>query len=398
MRDALKMAWVLLALGLPNSSLAQGALKLGVLTDMSGPFSDSVGPGSVAAAELAIEDFSAEAKGWSVALVSADHQNKPDTGAAIARRWVDGEGVDAIVDLPNSGVALAVSSLMAEKNRLALASSSMTSDLTGKACKPTTLQWVSDTYAQGAAMTAAAKEAGLGLDWFFLSVDYALGAALVRDASKLLEARGGKVVGNVRHPLGVADFGSFLLQAQASGATTLALANTGADMVTALKQANEFGLRRKMRVAALFVQLPDVEALGLELASGLVLAEAFYWDMNDRTRAFADRFARKMGGRKPSQDHAGVYSATLAWARAARDAGTKDASAVMAQLKSRPIDDPLFGKVTIRVDGRALHDMHLFEVKAPAESRAKHDFYRLLATIPADKAFRAPSEDCALVK
>ena len=362
-------------------------VRIGVLTDMSGPFSDQVGPGSVAAAKLALDDFAKESGGLSVELLSADHQNKPDVGLALARRWLDQEGVAAIVDLPNSGVALAVANLMKERNRVALASSSMSSDLTGRACAPTTVQWVSDTWAQGSATARALAARGFK-SWYFLTVDYALGQALERDATTALVAAGGRSTGATRHPLGTSDFSSPLVQTQASGADVLALANTGADMISAIKQAGEFGLTPKMKIAALFIQLSDVHSLGLGAASGLQLATGFYWDRNAATRAFGGRFGGVMNGRRPTEDHAGVYSATLAYLRAVRDAKTIEGDRVVGAMRRAPIEDPLFGTVTIRPEGRAVHDLFLYEVKAPTESKGPYDYYKLIATVPGEQAFR----------
>ena len=374
--------------GLPaRAEIPGNKIKIGVLTDMSGPFADQVGAGSVAAARLAAEDFNKETPGLAVEIVFADHQNKPDIGAAIARRWFDEDGVDAVADLPNSGVALAVASIAHDKHRTALASSSMSSDLTGKSCQPTTVQWVSDTWAQGRAMAAGLAPEGLK-DWYFLTVNYTLGQSLEADATSALTALGGKVAGSSRDPLGTTDFAGPLLKAQSSGANVLALASTGTDMINAIKQAGEFGLRDKMTPAALFIQLSDVDAIGLDVAAGLQLVTGFYWDRTDGTRSWSNRFAAAMSGRKPTEDHAGVYSATLAYLRAARDAGTIEGEAVVRQMGAKPIDDPLWGTVTIRPDGRAVHDMYRYRVKAPAESRGKSDAYTLVATILGADAFR----------
>jgi branched-chain amino acid transport system substrate-binding protein len=362
-------------------------VKIGVLTDMSGPFSDQVGKGSVVAAELAAEDFAKESKGLKVEILFADHQNKPDIGLAIARHWVDEDKVAAIVDLPNSGIALAVANLMHDKHRTALTSSSLTSDLTGKACAPTTVQWVTDTFVQGKSTVQALAQRDLKT-WYFLVVDYALGQALERDATAALVALGGKAVGEVRSPLGATEFSSPLLSAQSSGASVLALASTGADMINAIKQAGEFGITPKMKIAPLFIQLSDVHALGLTVAKGLQFVEAFYWDLNEKTRAWSRRWSAKMDGRMPTEDHAGTYSATLAYLRAVRDAGTIEGEKAVERMKMTPIDDQLFGKVTIRRDGRAVHDVYLFEVKTPEESKGPYDDYKLVTTIPGDKAFR----------
>lgn len=394
-------AGLALSLVLGTSALAQDAkapIKVGVLSDMSGPFADQAGTGSVAAAQLAVEDFAKEAGELKVEVVSADHQNKPDIGLATARRWLDQDGVSTIVDLPNSAVALAVSNLMRERHRVALASSALTSDLTGKACAPTTVQWVSDTWAQGSATARAVAGRGLK-SWYFVTVDYALGHALERDATVALKAAGGTVKGSSKHPLNAGDFASPLLAAQGSGAQVLALADTGADMINAVKQAAEFGVMPEMRLAALFVQLSDVHALGLKAAQGLQLATAFYWDRTDATRAFAKRFAERMNGRMPTENHAGVYSSTLAYLRAVRDTGTIEGEKVVAAMREKPIADPLFGTVTVRQDGRAVHDVFLYEVKNPADSKGPYDYYKLLDTVPGDQAFRPMAEGgCALVK
>ena len=296
-----------------RAEIPDNTVRIGVLTDMTGPFADQVGAGSVAAAKLAAEDFAGESKGLKVEILSADHQNKPDIGAGIAAKWVDQDGVDAIVDLPNSGVALAVAGVMRDKHRVALASSSMSSAITGKACAPTTVQWVSDTWVQGASTVAAMLKAGADT-WYFITVDYALGQALQGDATTALNAAGGKVLGSSRLPLGTTDFGSPLLEAQGSGAKVLALANTGADAINAVKQAQEFGLTKSgTKLAALFMMISDIQSIGLPAAHGLQLTEAFYWDLNDDTRAWSRRFAERMNGRMPTQNHAGVYSATLAY-------------------------------------------------------------------------------------
>ncbi|WP_342636814.1 ABC transporter substrate-binding protein [Enterovirga rhinocerotis] len=373
-------------------------MTIGVLTDMNGPFSDQVGRGSVVAAELAAEDFAREDESLAVTIVSADHQNKPDIGLAIARRWIDTENVAAIVDLPHSGVALGVAHLMRERDRVALASSSMTSDLTGKACAPTTVQWVTDTWAQGRGTVAALAGDGLSA-WYFLTVDYALGHALERDATAALAATGGSVSGATRQPLGTADFSSSLLRARSSGAQVLALASTGADMIAAIKQAGEFGLTPGLTIAPLFIQLSDIHALGLETAQKLRFVASFYWDLDDATRAWSRRWGERMGGRMPTEDHAGVYSATLAYLRAVRRSGTVEGARVVAAMKAAPIDDPLFGRTIIRADGRAVHDVHVFEVKRPAQSRGPYDYSVRTGTIPGAEAFRPlAAGECPLVR
>lgn len=380
-----------------RAEIAGNKVRIGVLTDMSGPFADQVGPGSVAAAHLAAEDFAPESRGLQVEIVSADHLNKPDVGSGIARRWFDTEGVDAIVDLPNSGVALSVINVAQERHKTALASSSLSSDITGKACQATTIQWVSDTWAQGRSTVLGLKAQGLD-KWYFITVNYALGISLEADATTALTSVGGTVKGSSRIPLGTTDFGSPLLQAQGSGANVLGIATTGADMINAIKQAREFGLTGTLTSAALFIQLSDVEAIGLPVAQGLQFTSAFYWDLNDGTRAFGKRFGAAMSGRMPTEDHAGVYSATLAYLRAVRDAQTTVGEDVVAQMRKAPIADSLFGPVSIRADGRALHDMYRFRVKTPAESKSHWDLYQLLATIPAAEAFRPIAEGgCRLV-
>lgn len=370
------------------AQLPDNVVRIGVLTDMSGPFADQVGRGSVVSAQMAAEDFAPEAQGLKVEVLSADHLNKPDVGVGIARRWVDEDGVAAVVDLPNSGVALAVANLMRQKNRVALASSSATSDLTGKACAPTTVQWVSDTWSQAHSLVHALLEQKLNT-WFFLDVDYALGKTLERDATEALIAGGGKVLGVVRVPLGTTDFSTPLLQAQSSGAKVLALANTGADAINTIKQAAEFGITRKgMTLAALFLQISDVHSIGLQTAQGLLLPSPFYWDLNEKTRAWSKRWSARMGGRMPTMMHAGVYSATMAYLRAVRETRTLDGAKTVAAMKGKMVDDPLFGPTIIRADGRAVHASYLFRVKSPAESHGPWDYYVRVATIPPEKAFR----------
>ena len=319
--------------------------------------------------------------------------------SGIARRLVRyQDGVDAIVDLPNSGVALAVAGVGHDHHRAVLASSSMSSDISGKACQPTTVVWVSDTWAQGKSTAAGLVPQGLN-NWYFFTVNYALGQSLEADATSALKALGGKVAGSSRDPLGTTDFGGPLLQAQSSGANVLALASTGSDLINALKQAQEFGLKGQLTPAALFIQLSDVDAIGLPVAQGLQLTTGFYWDLNDTTRAWSKRFAAVRDGRMPTEDHAGVYSATLAYLRAVRDSGTIEGEKVVEAMRKAPIAGTLFGTVTIRADGRAVHDMYRFQVKTPAESHARYDDYKLLATIPGAEAFRPPNEGgCSLIK
>ena len=392
------LALTTLGVGSAVAQIPNGTVKVGVLSDFSGPFSDQGGKGSLVAAQMAAEDFAKENRDFKVEIVSADHQNKPDVGSAIARRWFDEEHVDAIVDLPNSGVGLAINTIAHEKNRVMLASSTATSDLTGKFCQPTTVQWSLDTWALGNAVGKAITERG-GKTWYFVSFDYALGKALQKDTSEAVQRAGGRILGSVSHPLGTSDFGSYLLQAQGSGADVVALGDTGADAINAIKQAAEFQVPGPgKRIAALFIQISDVDAIGLQTAQGLILSEPFYWDLNDKTRSFSQRFAERMGGRVPTMNHAGTYSSTLAYLHAVQAAKTIEGDKVVAQMTTAPIDDPLFGTVTVRKDGRAVHNMYVFQVKSPGESKRRYDDYTLLQTIPAEQAFR-PLKDgnCPLV-
>ena len=380
-----------------RAEIPDHVLRVGVLNDMAGPFAAQSGPGSVVAAQMAAEDFAPEAGGLRVEILSGDHQNKADIGATIVRQWIDRDGVTAVADSVNSGVGLAINQILREKHRTFVATNVGTSDLTGKFCAPTTVQWNMDTWAFGNAIARALYAQG-DKDWFFVAVDYALGAALQRDATAALTALGGHVAGGVRAPLGTTDFSSFLVQAQASGAPVVAFANTGADLVNAVKQANEFGLTPKQKLAALFATIVDVDAVGLAQMQGLLLAESYYWDMNDATRAFARRFAARMGGRMPTANQAAVYGSVLAYLRAAKAADSIDGEAVIAEMRRAPIQDPLFGPVTVRPDGRAVHDMYVFRVKAPSASHARWDDYDLVATIPAAQAFRPLDQGgCPLV-
>ncbi len=360
-------------------------LKIGVLNDASGPFADQSGRGSVVAAQLAADDFAKEAPGVKVEIVYGDHQNKPDIGSQIVRAWVDRDGVVAVADAVNSAVGLAVNDIMRERHRTFIASNVGTSDLTGKACAPTTVQWTFDTWAFGNSAARALKDVG---PFYFMSFDYALGQALERDTTAALKAMGGTVAGSVKHPLGTTDFSSYLLQAQASGAKVIAFASTGTDFINAAKQAAEFGVNKTATITGLFTQITDVESLGLQAAQGLVATEAFYWDLNEETRAFTKRFAEKMPGRVPTENQAGVYSSVLAYLRAAKAADSIEGERVVEAMRRAPIEDKLFGTVTVRPDGRAVHAMHVFRVKAPAASTSRWDVYSLVSTIPAAEAFR----------
>lgn len=389
----------LVAVAMTGAAQAQTSVKLGILNDRSGVYSDLTGEGSVIAARMAVEDFKAAEKGIKVDIVAADHQNKPDIGASIARQWYDQDGVDVILDVPTSSVALAVNGIAREKNKILINSGGGTSDLTGAQCSPNTVHWTYDTWALANGTGGAMVKRG-GDTWFFLTADYAFGHALERDTSALVTKAGGKVVGTVRHPFPGQDFSSFLLQAQSSKAKVIGLANAGGDFVNTMKQAAEFGIvQGGQSLAGLLVFITDVHSLGLQVAQGLVMTEAFYWDQNDQTRAWSKRFAEKNGGKMPTMVHAGVYAGALHYLKAVEALKDKDTAKVMAKMKEMPTDDPLFGKGKIRPDGRKIHDMFLFEVKKPSESKGDWDLYKLLATIPAEQAFRPMSEGgCPLVK
>ena len=382
-----------------QAQISDGVIKIGVLTDMSSLYADLSGQGSVIAARMAVEDFGAAKKGMKVEIISADHQNKADVGSGIARQWLDSDKVDVIVDTPNSAVALAVNQIVKEKGKAFLVSGAASSDLTGKACSPNTVHWTYDTWALANGTGSAIVKTG-GDSWFFLTADYAFGHALERDTEAVVVKNGGKVLGKVRHPLNTADFSSFLLQAQASKAKIIGLANAGGDTTNAIKQAAEFGIvKGGQSLAGLLVFITDVHALGLPTAQGLIMTEAFYWDLNEKTRAFSKRFAELDRDIHPTMVHAGVYAATLHYLKAVEALKSDDGTKVIAKMKETPTDDPLFGKGTIRVDGRKLHPMYLFEVKKPSESKAPWDYYKLRATIPAEQAFRPLDQgDCPLVK
>ncbi|MGB6749253.1 MAG: ABC transporter substrate-binding protein [Xanthobacteraceae bacterium] len=374
-------------------------VKLGVLTDMSSLYADDTGPGSVAAAKLAVQDFNPAAHGMKVDIVSADHQNKPDIGANIARQWFDTQNVDAILDVPNSGVALAVNEVVREKNKVFLVSGAAISDLTGPKCSPNTIHWTYDTWMLANGTGKAVVKTG-GDTWFFITADYAFGHALERDTTAVVTANGGKVLGSVSVPLNNQDFSSFLLQAQQSKAKIIGLANAGGDTINSIKQGAEFGITAGgQHFAGLLVFIGDVEAMGLKVAQGLVLTETFYWDMNDATRAWTKRWQVDRPGKFPTMNQAGVYSATLHYLKAiAALKSANDGKAVVDEMKKMPTDDPLFGKGIVRADGRKIHPAYLFQVKSPAESKYPCDDYILKATIPADEAFRPIKDDhCPLV-
>ena len=386
--------------GVAQAQISGGVVKIGVINDMSGLYADIGGPGSVVAAKMAVEDFQKTSKaGLKVEIVSADHQNKPDVGSTIARQWYDVDGVDAIADAPTSSVALAINQITRDKGKAFLVTGAATADLTGKACSPNTVHWLYDTWMLANGTGSAIVKTG-GDSWFFLTADYAFGHALERDTEAVVLKSGGKVLGKVRHPLATQDFSSFLLQAQASKAKVIGLANAGGDTINSIKQAAEFGIvKGGQSLAGLLVFLTDVHGLGLQAAQGLILTETFYWDLNDQTRAWTKRFVPLNNGKYPSMDHAGVYSVVLHYLKAVEAAKTDDGSKVIARMKEMPTDDTLFGKGTVRVDGRKLHPAYLFEVKKPSESKGPYDYYKLRATIPADQAFRPLAEGgCPLVK
>ena len=379
----------------------QPALKIGVLTDLSGPYQDTTGQTSVVCAQQAVQDF-AGSRGLTVEVISADHQNKADIGAGIARQWFDRDGVDAVVDVPTSSVALAVNTVCRERNKVMLNSGAATTDLTGAQCTPNTIHWTYDTYMLAHSTGGALVKAG-GTSWFFIGADYTFGHTLAQDAAAVVTAAGGKVTGSAFYPSpGTTDFSSLLLQAQSGGATVVGFANSGAETINCIKQAAEFGLTPSIRLAALLMYVTDVHALGLDAAQGLSLTETFYWDLNDRTRAFAGRVLPKTPKNMPNMVHAGCYAGALHWMRAAADMGAPQAKAsgavTVERMKAMPTDDDCFGAGSIRADGRKLHPAYLFEAKKPSESKGAWDLMRLVATTPAEAAFRPLSAGgCALV-
>ena len=389
-----------LAAGAANAQISDNVVKIGVLTDMSSLYADIGGPGSVVAANMAVEDSGVTKDGIKVEVVGADHQNKPDVGASIARQWFDVDKVDVILDVPNSGVALAVNQVAREKNKVFVNSGAASSDLTGKQCSPNTVHWTYDTWMLANGTGSAIVMQG-GDTWFFLTADYAFGHALERDTEAVVVKNGGKVLGKVRHPLNTQDFSSFLLQAQASKAKIIGLANAGGDTINSIKQASEFGINQGgQSLAGLLVFISDVHSLGLKTAQGLTFTEAWYWDTNDQTRAWAKKFAEKNGGKYPTMVQAGVYAGTLHYLKAVQALKSDaDGAKVVAKMKEMPTDDQLFGKGTIREDGRKIHPAYLVEVKKPSESKGPYDYYKIRATIPADQAFRPIGEgECPLVK
>jgi len=393
---------LLMALALPLAARADftgKVIKIGVLNDQSGLYADLAGQGSVTAAKMAVEEMGGKIGDATIEVVFADHQNKADVGSNIARQWIDVDGVDVIVDVPTSSVALAVAGVVKEKNKVFLASGPATSDLTGKACTPNTVHWTYDTYALAHTTGTAEVQSG-GDTWFFLTADYAFGQALERDTTAVVTAAGGKILGGVKHPLNTTDFSSFLLQAQSSKAKVIGLANAGGDTINSIKAASEFGIvKGGQRLAGLLVFITDVNALGLQTAQGLLLSESFYWDRDEKTRAWSKKFGARMGGKMPSMVQAGVYASVLHYLKAVKALKSDgDGKAVVDQMKKLGTDDPAFGKGTIRADGRKMHPMYLYEVKAPSESKGPWDYYKLKKEVPANEAFRPLDKgECPLV-
>jgi branched-chain amino acid transport system substrate-binding protein len=372
-------------------------LRIGVLTDMSSLYADNGGPGSVVAAQMAVDDFGGTVLGRKIEVIPGDHQNKADIGGAIAKRWIDNENVEAILDVPNSAVALAVQGITREKKRLFLATGAATSRLTGDECSPTGIHWTYDTYALSQGTTKAVSRLG-AKSWFFLTADYAFGAQLEADCRKVIAAQGGTVAGAVKHPINSSDFSSFLLQAQSSKADAIALANAGGDFINAVKQAGEFGITKNQKLVGLLVFIADIHSLGLASAQGLILSSAFYWDLNDETRAWSKRFVDKTQ-KVPTMIHAGTYGAVMHYLKAIAKAGTVDGPAVANEMRALSVNDFMTKNGKIRADGRLVRDMYLFKVKSPEQSKYKFDYYQYLATIPGDEAFKPEEEGgCPLSK
>ncbi|MFG1320898.1 ABC transporter substrate-binding protein [Xanthobacter autotrophicus] len=393
MRLALALAAVVLAGGVVRAD--EKPLRIGVLNDQSGIYADMAGPGSVIAAKMAVEDFGGTVLGRPIEIIAGDHQNKPDVGSALVNRWIDEDGVDVITDIPTSSVLLAVQEIGRKKNKLVLASTGGSSDFTGKACAPTGIHWTYDTYALAAGTGKSLAKDG---PWFFITADYAFGAALERDTSKAVEQSGGKIVGAVKHPQGTTDFSSYLLQAQGAGAKLIAFANSGADQVNAIKQANEFGIPQSgIKLAGLYLHITDIHAIGLPTAQGLILTQGFYWDLNDETRAWSKRFYERHKA-MPTMGQAGTYSSILHYLKAVKATGTTDTAKVVVEMKATPVDDFFSHGGRVREDGRMVHDLYLLQVKAPAEQKYPWDYLKLIRVIPGDEAFRPLNEgDCPLV-
>ncbi len=374
-------------------------MKIGVLNDASGPYSDNAGEGSVTAAKMAAEDFMQKHPGFKVEIISADHQNKADVGAAIARRWIDQEKVNAVADVPNSAVGLAVNEVVRGTKAALIASSAASSDLTGKHCSPNTIQWTFDTWAASHTIGEYLVHHG-GKKWYFIATDNALGKSMVHDGTSVIKASGGTVLGSVNVPINTADYASFILQADGSGADVIAFATAGGDTVNLIKQSAEFGLKQNGRTfAALLTTTNDVEASGLAVGQGLIIVQPFYWDLNDKSRSWSARFSERQHGQSPTAFHAGVYSSILAYLNAALAAGTNDAPTIIRKLKEKPIEDDLFGPVVVRPDGRAIHNMYILKVKAPSASKSKWDLLEQVGVLSGPEAFRPLADGgCALVE
>ncbi|RDD60589.1 ABC transporter permease [Ferruginivarius sediminum] len=387
-----------LAAGAAQAELSDDVVKIGVLNDQSGLYTDLAGPGSVEAARMAVEDFGGTVNGKAIEILSADHQNKPDVGSNIVREWIDVEGVDVVVDVPTSSVALAVQQVTSEKDTAFLVNGAATTRLTNEDCAATGVHYTYDTYSLAIGTGKAIVEEG-GDSWFFITADYAFGHSLEEDTSNVIKENGGEVLGAVRHPLSSSDFSSYLLQAQGSGAKVIGLANAGSDTTNAIKQANEFGIvQGGQSLAALLMFITDVDSLGLDVAKGLKLTTGFYWDQNDDTRAFADRFSERMNGQRPTMVHAGVYSSVMHYLKAVAETNDDGGKAAVDQMKKMPVNDFFAQDAEIRADGRMVHDMYLVEVKDPSESSGKWDYYNVLRTIPGDAAYQPLSESrCPLV-
>jgi branched-chain amino acid transport system substrate-binding protein len=383
--------------GAAQAQMSDNVIKIGVLNDQSGLYADLAGQGSVEAARMAVEDVGGSVNGAPIEVLSADHQNKPDIGSNIVREWIDVDDVDVIVDVPTSSVALAVTEIVKEKDKVFLVSGAATTELTGEACSPNTIHWTYDTYALAVGTGRAMVQEG-GDSWFFITADYAFGHQLEEDTAKVVKEEGGEVLGSVRHPLSSSDFSSYLLQVQGSGAKVIGLANAGTDTTNSIKQANEFGITQAgQQLAALLLFLSDVHALGLDVAQNLVLTTGFYWDMNDETRAWSERFKERAGA-MPTMVQAGVYSAVTHYLNAIKETGSDEAKPVVEQMKATPVNDFFAKNGTIREDGRMVHEMYLARVKTPDESKGEWDYYEILRTIPADQAFLPLSESkCELV-
>lgn len=397
---ALAAFWMVTSSGHGFAQVSDDVVKIGVLDDMSGPYADIQGPGDVVAVKMAVEDFGGKVNGKPIEVVSADVQLKADVGSAIARRWYDVEKVDAIFGLGTSAVALAVQAIAQEKNKVSIATSVGSTALTGKACSPNGIHWVYDTYALAKGTATAIMKQGGGDTWFFITADYAFGQSLESDTAAIVRQNNGKVLGSVRAPVNSSDFSSFLLQAQSSKAQVIGLANAGADTINAIKNASDFGIvAGGQKLAGLLVLITDIHSIGLKDAQGLLFTEAYYWDQNDETRAFAKRFAERHGGKPPTMFQAGIYSAAMHYLKGIKASGTDEAKAVIAEMKKTPVNDFMTKNGSIREDGRMMRDMYLLQAKKPSESKSEWDLMKVVATIPAEQAFRPLSEsECPLIK